>query len=458
MASGPFMATLRRHASPILWTLLAAALALRALLAYCSPTPFGYVFDYYHEAVELFYEKGRLPIAADCWQCYHPPLFYLLGLPFYAVGVWLGGARDSAPEWGLRALTILAVAAGAVATYSSARLVQFLARDRALTVLGVALVLTFPCLFISSYGPDADIVVTAAMTAFLLAFTRFAAEPRRQTWQSAVWVGALAGLAASAKYSGLIALATAGVVMSLRLLFSRDRLRTLAHAAIIAGVAIAIASPKYVDNWRRHGTPLFANGSAGDAFSSTREYYWDEYDFTSFSIPAILDTSGPAAPKGELTDLPVYHCVWTTLYGLAWSDLSFFSVRGRISDPNPPYPAKAIPRAVTAAVLYLALVPTALSAIGLLVTARRREYLPLHVMLALTMSSYLAWVVAQDAWALKTKYIMFLLPVFVAYVVAGVRWTLRRLPRPLSGAVVIALAALVLASHLYLLAFAVGHL
>jgi len=48
--------------------------------------------------------------------------------------------------------------------------------------------------------------------------------------------------------------------------------------------------------------------------------------------------------------------------------------------------------------------------------------------------------------------------VFVAYVVAGVRWTLRRLPRPLSGAVVIALAALVLASHLYLLAFAVGHL
>src|SRR6185436_10416969 len=76
-----------------------------------------------------------------------------------------------------------------------------------------------------------------------------------------------------------------------------------------------------------------------------------------------------------------------------------------------------------------------LSAIGLLVTARRREYLPLHVLLALTMSSYLAWVVAQDAWALKTKYIMFLLPVFVAYVVAGVRWTLRRLPRPLSGVV-----------------------
>jgi hypothetical protein len=438
--------------------LLIAGVVLRALLAYFSPAPFGYVFDYYHEAIELYYENGRLPIAADCWQCYHPPLFYLLGLPFYAAGVWFGGARDSAPQWGLRSLTILAVVAGAIATYCSARLVQFLARDRALTVLGVALVVTFPCLFISSYGPDADIVVIAAMTAFLLAFTRFAAEPRRQTWQSAMWVGALAGLAASAKYSGLIALATAGVVLGLRTLLNRDRLRTLAHGAIIAGVAIAIASPKYVDNWRHHGTPLFANGSAGDAFSSTREYFWNAYDFSSFSITAILDTSGPAAPKGELTYLAVYRSVWTTLYGLAWSDLSFFSVPGRIADPNSPYPAKAIPRAVTAAVLYLALVPTAISAIGLLVTARRREYLPLHVMLALTMTSYLAWVLAQDEWALKTKYIAFLLPVFVAYVIAGLRWMLRRLPRPLSGAVVIALVALVLASHLYLLAFAVGHL
>jgi hypothetical protein len=30
--------------------------------------------DYYHEGVELMYSKGRLPIAEDCWQCYHPPL------------------------------------------------------------------------------------------------------------------------------------------------------------------------------------------------------------------------------------------------------------------------------------------------------------------------------------------------------------------------------------------------
>src|SRR5262245_3888196 len=221
-ASGAYLPAVRRHARTILWTLVAVAIVLRALLAIYSPTSFGYVFDYFHEAIQLFYGKGRLPIAADCWQCYHPPLYYVLGLPFYSVGVWLAGWSEDADaaEWGLRALTVLALVAGAVATYYSVRLVQLLARDRALTVIGAALVLTFPCLFISSYGPDADIIVTAAMTAFLFFFTKFAAEPRRQSWKSAVWIGALAGLAASAKYSGLIALATAGVVLGIRLVFA----------------------------------------------------------------------------------------------------------------------------------------------------------------------------------------------------------------------------------------------
>ena len=207
----------------------------RAARVYCSPTPFGYVFDYYHEAIEFFYEKGRLPIAADCWQCYHPPLFYLLGLPFYAVGVLarrraglgarVGAARADAPRAGCRRGRDVSAARA---------LVQFLARDRALTAIGVALVLDVPVSLHLLLRPrrrhrrhGGDDGVPARVHALC----RRAAA---QTWQGAMWVGALAGLAASAKYSGLIALATAGVVMGLRVLFSRDRLRTLAYGAIIA--------------------------------------------------------------------------------------------------------------------------------------------------------------------------------------------------------------------------------
>ena len=447
-----------RYRGRVLGTLIVLAILLRVLLAIDCPTPFGYVFDYYHEGVELTYQNGRLPIAEDCWQCYHPPLYYAAGLPFYAVGRWLGGSRESAPEWGLRGLTGLAVVAGALTLWFSIRIVRSVVKDPAIAAVGAALIFASPLLFISSYGPDADVVEAAAMTAFLAGFIPFAsAPPASRTWRSAIPVGALAGLAAATKYSGLIALATAGVVLGWQMITGPRRARTVALALLLATVAASVGGSKYVDNVRRYGTPLYANGSAGDAMSMHREYFWEDYDFLSFHPSDILDVSGPAAPKGQLTDLPIYRSVWTTLYGMAWGDLSFFSVPGRIDDPAAPYPAKSIPRWLIGSVVFLGLIPTCLAPIGLVATLRRREYLPLLVMLMLTMTSYLAWVVAQDAWALKTKYLLFLLPVCVAYAMAGLQWVLSR-TRAGGGVVLLGLAALILVAHVYLYAFAVGGL
>ena len=458
-AGSSLLDRIRRRNRPILWSLLAAALFLRILLAVDCPTPFGYVYDYYHEGVELMYSKGRLPIAEDCWQCYHPPLYYALGLPFYAVGRGLASdPDDDGPDWGLRGLTGLALVAGAVTAFFSDRVVRQLESDPSLRVIGTGLILGFPCLFISSYGPDADIVVAAAMTMFLAAFMRFARDPDAQSMRGAIWVGALAGLAASAKYSGLIALATAGVVLGWQIVAQRNRLRTLRLALVVLVSALAVGSWKYVDNARRYGNALHANGSAEDAFEADHDDYWDRYDFWSFHPRQILEASAPGGPRGVLTRLPVYRSVWTTLYGMAWGDLSFFSVPGRIEDPEAPYPWKHIPSWLTGTVLFLGLVPTVLAAAGLMSTIARRDYLPLLVMLALTLSSYLAWVVAQDEWALKTKYLLFLLPVYVAYSLAGLRLVRDRLPHLIGDATAWLLIALVLSAHLYLFAFAVGHL
>src|SRR3569832_1974609 len=60
----------RRHEPALLILLTALAVIDRGLLALRSPTPYGYVFDFYHEAIQKFYALGRLPIASDCWQCY----------------------------------------------------------------------------------------------------------------------------------------------------------------------------------------------------------------------------------------------------------------------------------------------------------------------------------------------------------------------------------------------------
>ena len=74
----------RAHQSSLLLALVGAGMALRFVLAVEAPTPYGYVYDFYHEAVQRLYNTGRLPASTDCWQCYHPPLFPLLALPFSA--------------------------------------------------------------------------------------------------------------------------------------------------------------------------------------------------------------------------------------------------------------------------------------------------------------------------------------------------------------------------------------
>jgi hypothetical protein len=456
-------AALRRHRGRLLIGLAAIAAATRLALVIACPTPFGYVFDYYHEGIEIFWRTGRLPVAADCWQCYHPPLYYVLGLPLYALGTVLGRASEDPEVWGLRALAVLPFLAASVATLYSARLVRFIVRDRMLSLVGIALVLAFPCLFIGFDAPEADIVVTAAMCAFLYYLVRAASEPRRYGWREAAVIGTLSGLAAAAKYSGLIALGTAGVMTILLLTTGGARHQSSAGLArwriaslglLVLALTAAVGGWRYLDNERRYGRPLFANGSAGDAFSVDTEYYWDQYDFRSFDLPGAIRSTGPHAPPGQLTHLPIYRSVWTTLYAMGWGDLGFFSVAGRIDDPAAPYPSKHIPMWLTGAVLYLGLVPTVLAGLGMVLTLPRRSCWPLHVMFVLTLASYIPWVLAQVEWALKTKYILFLLPVYVTWAVEGLRWIRARAPRPVETTVLALIVMLVLVSFVWQGAFA----
>src|SRR3954470_15577720 len=142
----------RRHERTLLLVLAAVAAVDRALLAWRSPTPYGYVFDFYHEAIQKTYALGRLAIASDCWQCYHPPLLPLLGLPLYAVGKALVGGPGGLGDPALRFVAPLSLACAAVAAfyaYRTLRLFRFAGTD---LTIGSAIVLAFPCLFFSSYG------------------------------------------------------------------------------------------------------------------------------------------------------------------------------------------------------------------------------------------------------------------------------------------------------------------
>ena len=211
-----------------------------------------------------------------------------------------------------------------------------------------------------------------------------------------------------------------------------------------------------MDNHRQYGTVFYANGSAqqGLTFAGSRGVR-HHYEFTTLRLRELMQVFGPHAVRGTLTELPVYRSVLTTLHGLAWSDMSFFSEPDRHGDPAHPYRLKRIPSGLIGAVIVLGFVPELLAAIGFIVTIRRPLFLPLAIICLVGVSAYVWWFVSQDSWALKTKYLLFLVAPFVIYTVSGLAFVWNRAPRlgAVAGVLVI---ALVVVANIYLLAFAVA--
>lgn len=446
--------SLRAHERSWLIVILSIAGLLRGLLVAFSPTPFGYVRDFYHDAVRILWNTGHLPASTDCWQCYHPPFSYIVGLPLYAAGRFTAGHSATSDANGLRWLSALALISSTITIYYGYRLLRFFRCRGASLLAGVALLVSFPALFISSYGAEADSVLTATVTAFIYYFVRDFTGPASAF--AALRIGVLAGLAASTKYSGLAAIASALIFFAARFVLAPARLPAIRNAAIVVVVCFAIGGWKYVDNYRRYQTAFQANGSAAEGFSLTRNRdIPGHYEFTTFRLTEVMDLFGTRRPRGPLTDLSVYHSVFTTLHALAWTDMSFFSERDRHGDPSHPYPHKQIPAALIAAILALGLVPELLAAVGFVVTLRRLVFLPLTILCVVGLTAYVWWFLWQQAWALKTKYLLFLIAPFVLYAVTGLTFVWNRLPR-VGFAAGLLMAALFLAANLYLFAFAIG--
>lgn len=426
---------------------------LRGLLVAFSPTPFGYVWDFYQDGVRLLWTTGHLPGSTDCWQCYHPPLFYVLGLPLYALGRLMAGDSPSADASGLRWLAGVALVSAAVTIYYGYRLLRLFRCNGASLVVGVGLLASLPVLFISSYGAEADIVLTAILSAFIYYFARDFAGSGSVV--ATVRLGLLAGLGAATKYSGLVGVVSAAIFFAIRVAAGPRRVLAIRNAAIVVALCAVVGGWKYFENYRSYGTIFVANGSAQAGFSlSGSRAVRNHYEFTTLRLMELLQVYGPHSVRGSLTELPVYRSVLTTLHALTWTDMSFFSDPERHGDPTHPYPRKRIPSALVAVVLVLGFVPELLAAIGFIVTVRRPMFLPLAIMCVVGISAYAWWFVSQESWALKSKYLLFLVSPFVVYAVTGLTFLWSHAPR--AGAVAgMLMAALLVATNLYVLAFAV---
>jgi len=446
---------LTAHESGIILGLIAAGVALRTLLVVASPTTFGYVWDVYADGVKLLVTEGRLPVAVDCWQCYHPPVFYLLGAPLFALGRLFDAPGSDV--WAHRFTAGLSLPAAGVVFYYGFRLLRLFGCRGASLVTGLALLLITPVLFISSYGAEADIVMTALLAAFIYYLTVYAAHPSTASRSDVLLIGLLAGLAAATKYSGLVAIATAGIVFGLQLGRGPARGRTVRQGLIVLAVCLVTGGWKYWDNVERYGHPLHATGSAAEGLSVGARASGAPYEFTTMRLGQVRELFGLASPRGALTTFPVYQSVPTTLHALTWSDMSLFSRRTRHGLSTDPYRYKRIPTLLVMTVIVLGFVPEALAIVGLVVTWRRRAFVPLAAFGVVTCAAYLWWLLPQSEWALKSKYVLCLLPPAVLYTTVGQAWLARRWP--VAGAVsALLLLGLVVVAHVYLYAFAVGGL
>lgn len=448
------LAWVGRHHHLLLLALVGIGVGLRALLVAGSPTPFGYVYDFYHEAIVLFHRTGTLPSSMDCYQCYHPPLFYWLGLPFFSLGMKL----SDSPVEALRYVGALPLLCGAFTVFMSYRLFRLFRLRREEVVLGTALVLCFPCLFISSYGLEADIVLCAVMVTFLYVVAEYHVHARRVRAGRAVLLGVLCGLAIATKYSGLVSLPIAGVVLCLQWhRVPKGRRKVVANMAIVLALALFVGGWKYVDNQQHYGNPLFARGTAAEGFAvGARTWHWDRYDFASFDLPGLMESLHPDARLDSLTRLPVYRSVLTTLHAQAWGDMGFFTQPSRNLVTWGLYPPRGIPPSLVSAVLLLAIPLELLALAGIAATWRRKSLLPIWLPVPITLAVYFYWVVGQHEWALKLKYILFLLPAFVLYALFGLRWVRTRFGGVLHVVALSCVGLLILTLHLYLFYFAKG--
>ncbi len=472
MATTDFGRWAEKNYRPILWALILAAAATRAALVFGSPRPFGYVWDLYHEGVMWINDHGRLPCLNDCWECYPPPLYFILGAPFYALGKLAAGG---AAAGGLRLLTLASMLCAGAVVYCCDRTLRLLRAPKSSRLLAVALALVFPCLFISSYASESYALLVALMSAFFYRLCVYHLHPAKSSWRGPLVLGLLAGLSALTKYSGLLALPAAAAVMGLRFLRGR-RGRAARDFAVTAAVAAAVCGWHYAGNWRAQHK-LFLRPPWLPDFSASRPFKANlaRYDFASFKIKDVVDLYRPET-TGELNDSKVYYSVFSTLHALSWTDMTFFSVPARqpwklpagygegsvipmvIHTPAKAvrvaaYPAKRVPLWLIDLVLRFGLVPAALALVGLLATLRRRALEPFLLFCGLTFGVYAWWIIGQDSWAIKTKYILFLLPAYAAYAVLGLN-ALFRANRRLGYAAAAALVAALIVGEAYLWAFA----
>lgn len=325
---------------PLTHLVLLVGVLLRVVLGALTPPHLAY--DNHFEPIDVLLGEGRLPKADDCWQCYHPPLFYVISAVVFrstaGISRSLSGQPDDPPlvqraelraqAAGHKAVQFVSVVAGSVTLYVCLLIVRIACRP---TPRVEALAVALPALLPQHIYMSA--MVTNDALTYLMASLAIYAVLRAHAagWplgRSAL-AGALGGACVLSKAYGLL---TALLVVASPVLAAVGKKRPLPtplssiwRAVLAAAVAcvltgmwpaarnLALYGRPHVDNFELYDTGMrtMPPGSVG------------AIDF--FSLRLISLMKQPWVHSAHVNSF------WTELYARFWFDYEGLTVTLRQS-------------------------------------------------------------------------------------------------------------------------------
>ena len=232
------------------WYLLVFVLAVAAhiLLGVYAPDSKGYAYDLYTEALYVVSNELRVPNRADCWICYHPPLYPVLGATIFKIVAALGFSSEAGQYAvsGVGSLLSLTLSVYGFLLYLIYR--KHLTMDLVLWVL----ILFLPVKFINSFAIEADMLGAALIVA---ATYHMAVYLRTKSILHLVVCAFLVGLATLTKYTGIVVGAIFGMALILDFLKNRTS-QNFNRGLIYAAVVFAMGGWLYISNIVAYQTPL----------------------------------------------------------------------------------------------------------------------------------------------------------------------------------------------------------
>jgi len=472
----------RAHLGP---SILAVGIALR--IVFCAGNDVRHVHDDHWHVIRIIVEERRLPGPTEGWECYQPPLYYLLGAGVYSaarpVARTAGLADEEADAAGRKAIQFISAVAGCLTLLVVwLCLKDLLPGQPGLQAVGLATAAFLPRHVYMSGMATNDALAYLWMTAAVWALLKWRAADWSARW--ALLAGLACGVALLTKPYGLATLAVV-LLATAAAVFARSEPAQsgptaggrFLRGALMVTLAVGVGFWPYWRNWRACGSPFVSNYDILDHtiwFQPPGRF--EDVSLTSFRLPALLDR-----PWLHVSTLDSF---WTALYAEAWFDhgtmLTIFHYRPFVrhiartwrddsKTPAERYHARmdwdtddvpASELAEARALLILGLLPTGLLVVGLLASLGGAGGGYVSSVLLANLLANLAIPLYQTFRqphysSMKATFCLGMLVSGAAFCAWGARWlgwSRRRWP-PRVIAAALATLAMVLAVHLVHVAF-----